>query len=230
MKRLALKACFWLVAAGLLVPSTDASIIVIDDFEEGTIDLEASNAVPSVELLDQATTSAIGGYRDTAVLLISPYLSASANSNPIPGVIAFSSGSQSTGQFTLVYDGDGNVGLGGVDLTDGGVNGFLNIDFTSADLGAEIEIRLQDTGGNGEYLSQILAGGPGVVSFHLSDFADAGVDLTSIDLIELNITGQEDGDYTIDSIAATVPEPGTIAIWSMLGIGMAFYVRRQYAS
>ncbi|MCP4191963.1 MAG: PEP-CTERM sorting domain-containing protein [Planctomycetaceae bacterium] len=229
MKRFIPKACFWLVAVGLLMPAADASLI-IDDFENGTIALEATNAAPFAELSNQATTSAIGGYRDTAVWLLSPYLSVRANSNPIPGVIAFSSGSQSTGQFSLLYAGEDNLGLGGIDITEGGKNRQINVDFNSADLGADTGLILYNSPENLGEVSQILVGGPGIVSFKLSDFADQGIDLTTIDAIELVIFGDEDGDYTIDSIYATVPEPGTIAIWSLFGVGLAFYVRRQHKS
>ena len=51
--------------------------------------------------------------------------------------------------------------------------------------------------------------------------------MTAIDVIDFIIDGEESGDYVIDRIYATVPEPGTIAIWGLLGVGMAFYIRRQ---
>ena len=227
VKNLTWKTSFWMMCLSLLISSADASIIVIDDFEDGTVALEATNATSFVFLVSQATPSAIGGYRNVAVCLISDYLSARANSNPIPGVMAFSSGSQSTGEFGLSYVGNNLEGLGGIDLSDGGTNQVINVDFTSADFGAKTAITLEDIDGNIAGIEQDLSSGPGVVSFNLSEFADLGVDLTAIDAIGLIIDGEEDGDYTIDSIYATVPEPGTIAIWGLLGVGMAFYIRRQ---
>ncbi|MDG2384850.1 MAG: hypothetical protein P8N76_24485, partial [Pirellulaceae bacterium] len=97
-----LRSCFWLLGLSLMMASADASVIVVDDFDDGTIDLEANSVIRDVRLFDQATTSAIGGFRDTGVQLVSEFLSARAQANPIPGVIAFSSASASTGVFELI--------------------------------------------------------------------------------------------------------------------------------
>ncbi|MDG2383729.1 MAG: hypothetical protein P8N76_18800 [Pirellulaceae bacterium] len=227
MIRIAPITYFCLATIALALPSAHGSLIVIDSFEDGTIALEATNSTPNVQLLNQPTTSAIGGYRDTAVILSSDYLSAQANSNPIPNAIAFSSGSQSTGVFALVYAGIDHSGLNGVDLTDGGTNRQITVNFAAADLGAEIQLALWDTFDSYIATSQTLPGGPGLVSFPFLNLSNQGIDLTSIKAIEVNILGQEEGDYTINSIYATVPEPTTLMIWSAFGVGVALFIRRN---
>ena len=228
MKLSTLKSCFWFLSLSLMMASADASVIVVDDFDDGTIDLEANSVIRSATLLDQATASAIGGFRDTGVQLVSEFLSARAQANPIPGVIAFSSASASTGVFELIYDGFDFGGLGGVDLTDAGSNKQILVDFTSADHGAELSVELRDTDGN-FFIGQIeLTEDPGLVGFKLSDFT--GVDTTSIDAIAVVVHGDPEGDYVIDAIYAAIPEPSTIMIWSLMAVGMAFYVRRNRAS
>ncbi len=226
VKHLTWNSCFGFLAVVLIAQFAGASVVTVDDFDDGTIDLEATHVMHTDSIGNQATTSAIGGFRSVGVALMSDYLSVRANSNPMPGVIAFSSGSQSIGFFDLTYAGEGGTGLGGIDITNGGTNRVMSVDFAAADMGAGLELGIEDSNGNFGIFST-LVGGPGVASFALSDFTDAGVDLTSIEMIDIAIIGEEDGDYTIDSIYAAVPEPGTIAIWSILGVGTVFYTRRR---
>ena len=227
VKNLTWKTYLWMMCLSLLISSADATVIVIDDFEDGTVALQATNTSRYVEFNQQATPSAIGGYRNGRVVLKSEYLSAAANSNPIPGVMAFSSGSQSLAEFVLRYAGKDYEGLKGIDLSDGGTNQVINVDFTSADFGAQTSIILFDIDEHYARIEQDLSSGSSVVSFKLSEFATEGVDVTAIDVIDFIIDGEESGDYVIDGIYATVPEPGTIAIWDLLGVGMAFYIRRK---
>ena len=224
VKRPTKQIFFWLITASLSAPLASASVINVDNFGIGSIALEATNTsrVASLEL--QATPSAIGGFRSTEVELLSEYLSVQANINPIPNILAFSSTSQSTGQLELIYLGAENAGLGGIDLTDGGTNQVINVDFTSADSNAEIRIGLWETNGDYAETLQTLSGGPETLSFQLSDFT---VDATSIDGINVKLLGQENGDYTINRIYATVPEPSTFTIGTLFVIAVIIGFRRS---
>ena len=224
MTRLTFPAFCCLAAIALVVPSVQASVVIVDDFDDGKVDLTANSGTTSASLIDQPTTSAVGGFRDTTVTWVSGALDVSAKRNPAPGEMAFSSERGVVGLFNLVYDGDGS-GLSGLDITDGGSNVFLFLDIVFDDLGGEILVTLEDNSATSFSLSKSLTPGPELVAFKLSDFI--GVDLAALESISVDVIGVEAGDYAIDSIYAGVPEPSTIAIWSLFGVGMAVYVRRQ---
>lgn len=221
MIRLSLLASACLALAAALTPNTHASVVLVDDFQIANVNLTADSTTPIQSLINEPSASAIGGFRDTTVTWMSGPFSLEAQTGM--GIMAFSSDTLSTGNFDLFYDGNGS-GLGGVDLTGGGMNTFLFVDFVSADADANLTITLEDTTTASASISKSTSMGASTTGFLLTDFA---VDLTSIDSIRVNIDGDSDGDYGIDRIYAGVPEPGTIAIWSIFGFGLAIYLRKK---
>lgn len=158
------------------------------------------------------------------------------------GVYAHSQESLTTGGTTLVWDGpDGSAGvdftgLGGEDLTVDG-NDRLTIDIISADFPSDLIFTVWTDGSNASTLTKSLGAGPQTAEFEFADFATllgGGADFANVGAISLFVDGNnvnsENLDMVIDFVSATgsnVPEPGSIAIWSLLALAGAGYALRR---
>lgn len=136
----------------------------------------------------------------------------------------------------LVYDGvDGSaanqLGLGGVDLTDGGASGLLRLALPEVTGHNSLVLKLftSETEVSAWTSSRITSAHTLLIpwsNFIQAFGAAAPADPTRIDRIELLVrVNQPDGGIAIDSIAS-VPEPGTATLL-LLGLGALAGVRRQ---
>lgn len=129
----------------------------------------------------------------------------------------------------FIYDANG-AGLN-QDLSDAS---SIDLKFDTTDLGVDFVVTLGS--GNGQFASspvQNLAG-PGTISIPISVFTTANplLQLFDIDSIRLAIDTPVAGDFTLDSaiIIRFIPEPGSVLIWSLLGVAGVFYGRRRWMS
>jgi hypothetical protein len=199
-------------------------------------------------------TSILGGYRDIGVNCIESILPGGvcgtgqeAQASVSSGAFIFSTDSNVIGEATIVWDGQNSDGLGGLDLTNGGVlENFLVETFFSdsgSSFGWSFIISATDTLGNFsdvELLATTVNGPPALES--LIPFAAfnacgavgptfsvscsdpvAGTDITSLDrlAVSFNTTGFGGQATAIDLTLLgvnAVPAPGALAL---LGIGLA---------
>jgi len=215
-------ACLALTST--LLTSAEATVIMIDDFQDGDVNLTANSTIPSSSS-NETATSAIGGTRETGITYESGPLSVRANT--ALEMLSFSSDTMTAGDFNLAYDANG-IGLN-ADLTNGGINNTLFVDLILADADSILTVTLQSideatSTSDSHSLSESLTG-PGLAEFGLNGFI--GVDPTDIEAIFINIEGAPNGDYAIDQIYVAVPEPSSMIIWSMSALSLiAFYRRR----
>ena len=215
-------ACLTLTST--LLTSAEATVIMIDDFQDGDVNLTANSTIPSSSSSETAT-SAIGGTRETGITYKSGPLSVRANT--ALELLSFSSDTMTAGDFNLTYDANGS-GLN-ADLTNGGSNDTLFVDLILADAGSILTVTLQSideatSTSNSYSLSESLTG-PGLAEFRLTGFI--GVNPTDIESIAVNIEGAANGDYAIDQIYVAVPEPSSMIIWSLSGLGLIPFYRRR---
>ena len=153
-----------------------------------------------------------------------------------------------SGSGILTYDGDDNdpltvdtVGLGGVDLTNGGeINGRLVFTVVTNDFDFPFDLTIWDgttsqtaNGGTGGGLP--LGATPVDISVPYTDFG--ALDLTSVGAIQIAFRGPNQGDLTIDNfryvtdrpVNGEIPLPASLPmlIGALGGLGFLSWRRRQ---
>lgn len=184
--------------------AVSAATITLDPF---TTEQTASS--PSTPFSTSPAPFAIGDNREFTVTSSSarPNATQLATSD---GVLDFNNAARATGTGTIVWNGVGNGGLGGFDLTDGGSNDAVFLDVLFADANVDLSFSVTDTAGQTssfDYLiDEVLEG---ELAFNYGDFIGEA-DFASIDTISLALTGLSPAaDLTLDVIYFGASDPGT---------------------
>jgi hypothetical protein len=226
------------------LPPADAAPILIDDFitpQEVTATAGAPNASSSI-----AAAEAIGGERDISVDMASGFTSLSLSINPFGAeLLVHDSGASVLGSSMVVWDGpDGDptsldpMGLGGIDLTGGGLLSAFRLSYLSIDLTGEVTMTVYDasdaTGDTWSQLTMILPGGvfaPLAVDAAYADFTTVGLNgaasFSNVGAISMKIANNTTGslDVLLQRVEC-VPEPSA-GLLSLLGMGCAFMPLRR---
>jgi len=223
-----------LVMFGIFAPVAHADSFTIDDFlvPPGG----QSVVVPGVGSSSNTATGlagVVGGARTLELnVTTSNYgLNSRLTVTPdLPGTLSLSNDSGQVGEGKVTWDANG-AGLGGVDITLGGVQSYLQakILFSDQNLGFRVDItETAAAGGATAYWSANLGQGVSYVNQLLSSFTNAGaVDFTKVDKIVLTLSGPTAQDGTMDLLEVTstpVPEP---AMLSLLALGGLALTRRR---
>jgi hypothetical protein len=220
------------IGAVLLLGSSAAWAQIIDPFSTTAQSVISTAGTPGTYFLEIAAPEAIGGVRYIEATHVSGPLSVSTVvSLTAPGTVSFSSDSGTTGWGRVVWDGldddsPASALLGGVDLTaSGGTTILLR---ATADLGATLWLTLFDGSASATSSVAVPAATILFTDFFIALASFAGVDLTSIDRIELAIAGAggptsalgANTDVSVDlvGVVSPIPEPATI---SLFGLGLA---------
>ena len=237
-----------LLAAIVLTNAVSLQADVIIDPFNGYQTLSASGtpAGPKNAFASLTDPIVLGGERDV-------WLSrTSSNSGSVSmdvdgsfnGALAYASSPATSGYALITYDGtDGSsalnyTGLGGIDLTQSGVNTGVAIGTTS-DIGAAATFTVySDATHYSTYNVPVLAD----IDFNFTRYfatfssfttgagAAGGADFTNVGAITLKLDGTANPgtDIGVDYFVATVPEPsGSMLI---LSAGLVFILRRPHAS
>lgn len=229
--------------------------IIIDDFNGGAQTISVGPGdVPMASIPKTFTApevnyaGAIGGYREVSSVVTDITTPALARTllvdingvDPDTGLgsmmFTHNQGSTIKAYTVIKWDGLGSAGLGGLDLTQGGILTAFKIDFIYADQGIEWNLRVTDTSGevaDDIFNSAANINSPTTLYRLLSNFTDdnAAVDLTSIASIEFfaNYPGSQFGVDTVIDMISVIPEPATLALFGagLFGLGIA---RRRKAA
>jgi len=216
------------ILLGSIGSAENARALMIDDF--------GGNVATTSEVVFVTEGNPVGGERDVIPQVAASY----AESGGIAQFdhIGIGGGSLTT----LIYDGldgsvDSQLGLGGIDLTDGDLSDLLAIDLTEVSGHNGIFIRLYSTETEYSSTGRSRLSSPGLLLISLSSFqpmgAAGGADLQDIERIEIEVrVNTTDSTIALSSIA-TIPEPGTailmgfgLTLLSMCGRGLASRSRR----
>lgn len=120
-----------------------------------------------------------------------------------------------------------------IDVTDptyGVTEGSVVMEVTNVDLGAVAEITLIDAN-NQSATSSFTTSVVGAQDIYFSylDFlaVNSGLDFTQIKSVSTTLSGPEDVDFQMRVLAFSTPEPSSIMLFSLTGIGFALRRRRK---
>ena len=192
---------------------------------------------PFPEVTQVGGPGIVGGFRDAeATSSGGPLLSTNVLIDG--GVFNFSNAAASSGSALLTWDGNDDpavldpLGLGGVDLTVGGLADRFDLEVISADLpGLQVTISITDMFSNTSSLTQLFTDpilAPSNEQFAFADLIGTA-DLSNVGSIQLHLDGPPEIDARIATFTTTdVPEPLTILGTLIAGsIGVAMKKRQE---
>ncbi len=218
------------IALGVTGLQASAATLLIDGFDtnQRVIDVPGPGLVNQSEVFGP---NIIGNYRDMSVMT-SPSELDSTELRVASSALAFSNVTFAKGSGTIIYDGFGNAGLGGIDFTLGELNPRFVFEVISFDRDVEVTVDIRDTNGlNASYFESLTGGFSPILAF--TEFTtDAGFDFTSVDSLSffvssLNTQTAVDGSIGSIRIETTpVPLPAS-ALLLMGGLGGLTVLRRR---
>ncbi len=228
--------------SGALLLANSAQALLIDSFDADPDAVSTGTPGPS----NTASAAAIGGSRTLEILgfpgdLDPTSLGADLEVAAPPGVLAHSQDALAPGgRSKVTWDDNGN-GLGGLDLTDGGLANGLMVDLIAIDIGdVDVTFMVEDTAGGSAQL--LLAGlAAGTNQFLFSDFVGA-VNFESVQNVMLTIDADARSDLVLDLIETVdvpptpptpppppdvIPEPVTSTLGMMGLVTLGMVLRRR---
>lgn len=222
------------LALGLVTPSI-SSAIVIDDFDNGAVSMTRSAVGTSTSHQTGSLSHMLGGHRDiklsvTSVLI--PLTSSDIEVATSFGLLSFSNDAKVKGKMEVLWDANGS-GLGGLDLTDGGLDDKLKVEYLFSDLGSSLTFVVTDMLNNSSKMTLATLSGASVQQFPFIDFtpvAATSADFTNVKAVKLTLDAPTSGDYIIDLIATASPNPepttATLGLMGLLATALVGHRRR----
>lgn len=232
-----------------------SAVVIIDDFSDAQ---EANDPIDGADgpVSNQSAPGAIGGFRD---LIASNQTGGTVTGRVTVAVnefgnsfLQYSEGPGQIGTGTVIWDGssgsdslvptdpngvDTSPGLGGEDLTAGGLNTGLVLRI-NADKAYTLMIKLWDTAGNEATQTQNITQSPNTGSFerygfYFGDFAGGSVDFADISAIGMEIQGVGELQTRMSFVKATVvplPASALLLLGGLGGLGFLGWRRKSVAA
>lgn len=222
-----------------LYVSPAEAIVVIDDFNASySLTIPSSPTGATSLFASNVTSEAIGGERDIYIERTTANSGAVSMdvSQSLASQLSYASAPFTSGNLLLVYDGSDNssilnpIGLGGIDITQARLNTGIFLR-SASDLGSSITFSIYTDADHYSMLTMPIAANP---SFAFSDYFATfatfsnmgtlgGADFTNVGAISLLLDGSTAGtDVSIETVVATVPEPGSCLLIFSAGLMMLF--------
>jgi hypothetical protein len=239
---------FWSLMSAFCLQEARADVI-IDDFDTyQSITVAGPPAGPASTFASQLTLEALGGERDVMLARTSSNSGAVAVdiSGSVVSQLSYASAPFTTGGLLLVYDGvDGSAtlnytGLGGLDLTQSGVNTGILLRSVS-DLGSSLTFTIYTDATRFSTATLPILADP---SFTFADYftpflsftalgVNGGANFANVGAITLELDGSTAGtDVSLETIAAAptpVPEPAGAFLIACAGLSLILRRGRQHA-
>lgn len=233
------------VGVSCVCASAMAAPVVIDDFVTTQL-VEDLPGNPDPRTSERGTATSIGGFRDMEALITNysgPGAQPEGGNSLVAnnGFLAYNNEVFVTGKSTVTWDGSDEGadnssfavdidGLGGLDLTGGGMNTQLVFSVLETDANVSFAFTIWDTLGSVATVTETFVEDAQNVNARIFFNEFAGIDFTTIGAIQLNITGEESADAAIDIISATnIPLPPAI-LMMLGGLGLLGVVRYRTAA
>jgi hypothetical protein len=218
------------VTCALLIGPLAANAVSIDSFEAGGLYLSLNNAAVGDADGPETDSAAgiIGGTRTGTVTMTDTQGgNADVEVEVVSGVLDVSNKNDANATVDLLWDSDG-AGLGGVDLTAGGAEGFF-VAFPNP-INNELTIAFDLNSGASTTSSTFPDGAFGdAFFFPFSLFNDGGAAASSVDSILMTLSDGFAWDAQIDFVetretprdAVPAPVPALLIAAGLVGIGLA---------
>lgn len=220
---------FALTLGFALIPNFASSeIIVIDDFSTGFGSgfLQVTTGTPNASQSAETSGSILGNSISRNALLeldSAPDSFSRAITSIAGGSLSWGNDPAVTSVLTLNHE------FSAVDVNPvGSQHGSIILDIDSLDLSADIEITLVDSNNRTATFSR-TASSAQQLEFAYDSFlaVNSSLDLSNIKQVTTKFSSGQDVDMTIGRLAFSTPEPSSIMLFSLAGIGFASRRRRK---
>ncbi|MDD4891963.1 MAG: PEP-CTERM sorting domain-containing protein [Phycisphaerae bacterium] len=203
-------------ACTLLSTSIVHASLIIDDFDSGAnFAIKTRQAGPTSATSVLPAPGVLGGTRDALLEYVAGAGSFKYNRatfSPADSRLNFSNDSGMKGRLTLTYN------FAATDFTTDGADSVW-VQFTAADLTYDATVTLKDSAGRVSTSTLHESAGPDFAKFWYVDFTGSA-NLNAVTSLTLAIEGVSSGDYALDLIDTRAPEPATLALLAVGGLGM----------
>ena len=209
-----------LVVAGfglaLVTPRPAAAIFILDDFDDANTPSATTTCTTGNTCSPSSDTAGVGDFSATRATEVTDDATVTISGSGSPTKL-FYSATDATADLTLTYD----LGIAGVDITDGGLNQDFILGVLAVSGITSVDVRITDTGADFADVSIPIGPGAGEFSALLSAFttANGNLDLDSVEEIRVTIANQN-GTVEFDYILT--PEPSTAGMMLLGLLGLAF--------
>lgn len=211
-----------------------SEIIVIDNFNtqygKGFLQVNSFNTSDGQTAESSGSIKGSSVLRDTTLNLVSSTSSfATASSFIDNGALSWNNNTGVASELIINHE----FSPANVLSPYGSQYGSLDLDVNQIDLGANVTITLVDNNNESATFSQsVTSDGAQQLTFNYDDFlsVNSSLDLTQIKKVTTKLSqdaGQTAVDMEIDSMLFSTPEPSSVMLFSLAGIGFASIRRRK---
>ncbi|MEM1108376.1 MAG: hypothetical protein AAGH99_06765 [Planctomycetota bacterium] len=230
-------SCVACLVAGILLASPSHAQLTLDDFIGDQFIITVPTLTPSVSTMETVIVpgdlnggagDVFGTARTVTVDTTGNGGSGTATAAILPptgGILTFDTGATAgvNTLLTILYD---SFTTTSVDVTEGGTNGAVSVEFLVVEGSADVTVTLTDGSSNSGTTTESVSSS-GSLLLSLTTASLSSVDLTDIQSIELKIaTTRFASDFAIDAVQFVIPEPST-ALLALSGAVLVLTRRRS---